>query len=61
MLHRFEADTWQSWTAYRIPPTESEEEDFKKALMLWFQESKFASQGIHIEQVVVNLPGLAIE
>ena len=61
MLHRFEADTWQNWTAYRTPPTESEEEDFTKALMLWFQESKFASQGIHIEQVVVNLPGLAIE
>ena len=50
-----------SWTSYRTPPTESEEEDFKKAFMLWFQESKFASQGIHIEQVVVNLPGLAIE
>ena len=31
------------------------------SLAFRFQKSKFASQGIHIEQVVVNLPGLAIE
>jgi hypothetical protein len=58
MLHRFEADTWNSWTSFRTPPTEAEEEAFKKALAEWFIHSPFANQGIHIEHVVVNLPGL---
>jgi hypothetical protein len=30
-------------------------------LLSWFQRSTFANQGIHIEQVVVNLPGLSPE
>jgi hypothetical protein len=58
MLHRFEADTWESWTSFRMPPTEAEEEEFKKALSHWFIRSPFANQGIHIEHVVVNLPSL---
>ena len=58
MLHRFEADRWESWTSFRTPPTEMEEEAFKKALADWFVQSSFANQGIHIEHVVVNLPSL---
>jgi hypothetical protein len=58
MLHRFEADRWESWTSFRMPPTEAEEEAFKKALSDWFIRSPFANQGIHIEHVVVSLPSL---
>jgi hypothetical protein len=62
MLHRFEVDTWDIWTAYHTPPTEAEEENFDQMLLSWFQGSKFANQGIHIEPpVVVNLPGLSLE
>jgi len=59
MLHRFEADAWDSWTSYRTPPTETEEEEFKKTLKAWFEQSSFANQGIHVDQVVVSLPGLS--
>jgi hypothetical protein len=38
MLHRFEADSWDTWTAYRTPPTEAEEEDFKKMLLFGFKD-----------------------
>jgi hypothetical protein len=58
MLHRFEADRWDSWTSFRMPPTEAEEEAFKQALSEWFIHSSFANQGIHIEHVVVNIPSL---
>ena len=58
MLHRFEADTWDTWTAYRKPPTDAQEDDFKKALTAWFRESSFANQGIHIDEIVVGLPRL---
>jgi hypothetical protein len=59
LLHRFEADHWDRWTAYRLPPTEAQEEEFKKMLLDWFDGSTFANQGIHIEQIVVNLPSLS--
>ena len=61
MLHRFEADMWDSWTSFRMPPTEKEEEEFKKTLKAWFERSSFANQGIHVEQVVVSLPDLSTE
>jgi hypothetical protein len=58
MLHRFEADTWDSWTLYRMPPTEAQEDAFKQSLFAWFAQSSFANQGIRIKHVVVNLPDL---
>ena len=61
MLHRFEADTWDIWSVYRKPPTEAEEEQFRRTLLSWFDTSKFANQGIRVDQVVVNLPGLHSE
>ena len=42
MLHRFEADRWETWTTFRMPPTEAEEQAFEKALSDWFTRSSFA-------------------
>ena len=62
MLHRFEAGrVGQLEMSYRTPPTETEEEDFKKTLKTWFEQSSFANQGIHVDQVVVSLPDLSAE
>src|SRR5262245_16695935 len=59
MLHRFEADTWGTWSQFRKPPTESEEAAFTAMLKEWFHASRFANQGIHIDRVTVSLPHLA--
>ena len=53
MLGRFEANLRKTWAPRGTPPTEAEREDFKQKLKSWFQQSEFANQGIHIEQVAI--------